>query len=492
MPLTPYAFNKKMKMLQRHPLFIALFLILLPEFASLFTNAYPSFVNQPTVLAPLPTHNGTAPLAQLALIIAHPSEWPSYEFLPLVKAIQTHFQGVVDVALWIGIAPIAASSDIDVIVSAIKVAGFHDIDPARTFVAGYSHSAGSLVIKNAKPYAGIMLWGSFLKSTDVGIREFARPLLQLTGELDPIASPAKISMLFREYLKFRRMVGEEIAIKSKPVVVIPHLSHTQFTSSWKPGFMSPYEPSVRLRDIPAARFFNIDTLHNTLAHVVSSFIILNMPTSKRSVTPHALASETLRIVTHNTRQILHPFLEAFSVSNNDWCVEMQKVVAGDRQALLKLRIENVFHETREKFLSARPSFDLGVIKTHNYLEPPQGTYGTPTSLDCKSFTRDAVFHYVGDAVPEPIMESVISEEREGDCAEMNNMAIDIAESLVNEDQITRYRNYGVQLKTVDDIWIEDPSIWADLDVTYRRVRGHLEVASPKLKTRFNKTMNARK
>jgi len=147
-------------------------------------------------------------------------------------------------------------------------------------------------------FAGLVEMASYVdKSGKYSVANYPVPVLTLNAELGYGGDrPGKTSVWWKQHLDFVQEVGEDEALKQKPVVILPGLNHSDFC----PGFDVP-------GDLPA----EVDqaTATGVIAEAIAAFF--HAQTGDRAALTH------LRSLKQKTHLWMDPYLQAEAMENTD-------------------------------------------------------------------------------------------------------------------------------------------------------------------------------
>eukprot|EP00971_Amphidinium_carterae_P168181 3332293-Amphidinium_carterae.1 len=206
-----------------------------------------------------PVTNDTS-LPERMLLFIPGGDVPNQNYLATVEAVQQTLAK--DVRLWAAIPAVfkrlcilscttpslcgTLQGDVeDAFKQAVTQGWKRGDDSKEVWIAGHSLGgvcANTLFQAGTKngvdfPYAGVIVMGSYVDvSGEHDVLHYPKPVLTLNAELDAgAARPGKTAIWWEQHLELRKTLGEEAALESKPVIILPKLNHSDFC----PGFDVP-------------------------------------------------------------------------------------------------------------------------------------------------------------------------------------------------------------------------------------------------------------
>jgi len=309
-----------------------------------------------------------------------------------------------------------------------------------TFIAG--HSMGSICSNNfvkaySYEYAGLLELGGYVdKEGASSVAMYPIPVLHLSGELDGgAARPGKLSLFYKQFKEYAAEHGEDEALALKPVHVLPGADHSDFC----PGFFV-----TAIKDLKSE--VSQEEALRSIGAGAAAFLHLNSPTSDAT---KAVAKQTMKDMLSFTQEMCEPYLQAFDIeSSGSMCEDAQHAVAGlsaDDSGRLKVVNQPV---TFDKFEHSRTGYEVSgnVLEAtiSSSFEAPGGfgpldIHGAAKSIACKMLDSTR------------IAEQLQVETTQGmQCGQLTQQAVAMAEQLLPQRSLDRYRAQGRRICTKDD------------------------------------------
>eukprot|EP01100_Stratorugosa_tubuloviscum_P009491 TRINITY_DN3985_c0_g1_i1.p1 TRINITY_DN3985_c0_g1~~TRINITY_DN3985_c0_g1_i1.p1 ORF type:complete len:519 (+),score=228.61 TRINITY_DN3985_c0_g1_i1:40-1557(+) len=427
---------------------------------------------------------------QKVLIFFQGANVPNTDYVYLSALQQT-----VPIKMWIVLLqfplnyadPLFADKKISDSINYIKQNGFPTCSNADVFLGG--HSLGGVVargsavtaIKKNIPYAGIILYGSYLDiDGDYSLSNFEGSVLTLGGSLDGLTT---ITFLSQIYVQFQNLAQQNYnkTASYKPVIILENVRHSQF------------DTTVDVKgDLPGYLNVSLDQAHEMIITATSAFFInnINSPTISNSLRSDAL-SEILNEI-DITQSLVNPFLTAQITEKTNLCILGQYNIANlslsDNQ---RLNISEKLFSDEGDFEKSKPSVvgktdpktgqTIADIQTYAYnLYSPNPFEVSSVSIAaqdaaCKMKTQDA------------IKKALISSSSgiSGSCQTINTQEFNYSVNLLLEDQRNRYFKYGKQLQFDSDDVKTTGSQWVNSHVNVKQSKTNpniYEVTSTSLVT----------
>jgi len=326
--------------------------------------------------------------------------------------------------------------------AAAKKANFKGTNPKEdTFMAG--HSMGSVCANNlvkgyAYEYAGLMEFGGYVdKKGESSVASYPIPVLLLNGELDGGgARPGKMSLFYKQFKEYADAHGEEQALTLKPVHVLPGVDHSDFC----PGFFV-----TAIKDLKSE--VSQEEALQAIASGAGAFLHLNSPVSQSA---KAEAMQTMKSLLGFTAEMCEPYLRAFEMeASGSLCEDAQRVVAGlsaEDAVRLKVSVNPVpFSDFKDGRTGYGPGSgdDLEVQIVSAFEEAsgfgPADNHGASKSVDCKMLDATRIAEQMH-----------VHTETGRECGELTKQAVAVAEQLLPQRSMERYRAKGRSVCTVAD------------------------------------------
>ena len=300
------------------------------------------------------------------------------------------------------------------------------------------------------PYTGLIVMGGYVDEAGAyDLIHYPVPVLTLNVELDGgLARPGKISTWWRQFLQIRNSSGD-LAIRSKPVVVLPQLNHSNFC----PGFNVPGD---LMAEVPQAEASSL------IADTVAAFLLLH--TSSKSTRQSQSQHNALKLLESQvqwTQQLMTPYLKAqawerdpmnHSVSlegTSPFCALAQRSLAGlDHEDNLKLEVLDGFHISSPNLEHCHPNWTAvtadrpqeeqkllvrSCSHTNYYADLSNtGKFTAALEIGCKMLAATRIEEQL----------KVKALQNHLPCAEMNKLAVQLAEQLAASSTLKRYKAKG--------------------------------------------------
>ena len=437
----------------------------------------------------------------VGLVMIQGAEIKPDQYIPLMKYIQQSS----NYSLWVGIPeypsdtvePLIVKEGIDRIVNTLQKSG---MKTDKLFYAG--HSLGGTVLQsfvksNPGSIAGIILLGSFISRKSYNTT-YPVPCLTIGGELDGLARVTRIMEGYYHQV-FNPKTSD--TTKHSPVVVIPGLSHMQFSSG---------EPPLLVKDRDLKPEITYDDAHKAIAFLASSFMTLQ-------ITEDEASRKYIEKTLDDTKLFLDPLMKAYDSEgsahfkppcNDDppnpscttgcqWSEVAQQIMGGLLEG--KVLDEDAFHPVYQIPVHL-PKIDNNcssnvsscVLKTHTvsqcvYEEGDKldtGYFSTSAEeIRCKMSSRQAIMEATG-------MKNVDFNKTDGwsICKFINQASYSWALNHTGERTLERFRKLGEELVFGEDegpynagpLWIWNPLKYKEK--TLSNGRTVQEIFSPMMRT----------
>lgn len=312
------------------------------------------------------------------------------------------------------------------------------------FVGG--HSLGGIGAtyfgRNHDGFAGLFVLGSYVEEpgSDYDLLNYPMPVALIGAELDGgMACPGKMSLWYRQHLELAESEGEDAALASRPVVILPEIDHSDFC----PGFNVS-------GDLPSE--VDYDTAMERVGGAISSFINLQTEQSQEVVD---LAMATLRSDLAFTSELLDGYLKAADLEKDGWCETAQRAIADlsaedDARLFLQFEYRNSssdfehFHTNYSNFTDKSGLVNLEVAIGGNAAFPSDwfetGMLTSADEIGCKLISADRVAEQM----------SVTPASLDVQCADVNKMAYEQARALASDSTLARFDATGKPITYKDD------------------------------------------
>lgn len=341
---------------------------------------------------------------------------------------------------------------------------------------------------SASPYSGLIVMGGYVdEGGQFDLVHYPVPVLTLNVELDGgLARPGKISTWWRQFRQIRNSSGNDTALRSKPVVVLPHLNHSNFC----PGFDVAGDLRAEVPQAEATRL---------IADTVAAFLTLHMNASQQS---QAKALQMLESQVDWTEQLMTPYLKAqdwerdamnHSVSSegaSPFCALAQRTLAGlDYKDDQRLEVLDGFHISSPNLEHCHPNWTVeegsdevrllvrSCSHTNYYADLSNtGKFTAALEIGCKLLAATRIEQQL----------KVKAAQNHLPCSEMNKMAVHLAERLALSSTLKRYQATGRKWCFLPD----SPSVAGPVWVFHDRLQLHennscMSVQSPAMLTDVN-------
>jgi len=310
-----------------------------------------------------------------------------------------------------------------------------------TFIAG--HSMGSICANNfvtgySYEFAGLLEFGGYVdKEGNSSVSQYPIPVLHLSGELDGgAARPGKLSLFYKQFKEYATEHGEDEALTLKPLHVLPGIDHSDFC----PGFFV-----TAIKDLKSE--VSQEEALQSISTGAAAFLHLNSPTSGTTKTA---AMQTMKGMLSFTQEMCEPYLQAFEIeSSGSLCESAQLIVSGlspEDSGRLKVVNQNVSYDN---FEHSRTAYEVDadnvlVAQISSSFEAPGGfgpadVHGAAKSIACKMLDSTRI----GEQLQVDTTQGV-------QCGELTQQAVAIAERLLPQRSLDRYRAKGRMVCTADD------------------------------------------
>jgi hypothetical protein len=244
---------------------------------------------------------------------------PNTFYVPLMKKLQTHLMGKID--LWVSIAscpnmlciPGGSPQNLTNALNAGRKASGVTA-PKFTWLGGHSLGGeaadNACIADNATEFSGCALWGSYIFSGPTGMLAYPVPVLSIVPELD--YGSARITKM-APYWSAANEKGSAQMFRT-PVIVLPDVDHSDMCQGFNvPGDLPSASPALEAIDR-----ITMATASFMLAH------ILQDSTSVALMESHIAFS----------RPLMEPIVEALALDlrSAKWCAKMQLELAGSLAA----------------------------------------------------------------------------------------------------------------------------------------------------------------
>lgn len=324
----------------------------------------------------------------------------------------------------------------------VKQSGFKGANPKEdTFVAGHSLGAtcANYVVQGySYAFAGLMEFGGYVDMTGNGsVANFSIPVLHMAGELDGgAARPGKLSWFYRQMREYEKTHSTDVALTRKPVQVLEGLDHSDFC----PGFFV-----TKVKDCKSE--VTQEVALQRIGEGASAFLHLNTPTP---ATTKTAALTTMKTMLEFTSEMCDPYLKAFELeqsgSQGPWCSKAQPIIAGlSEKDLAKLTVSDGgcdlvlgdLHQFEHFHTNYTTTAEGGLsVSCGAAVEEPSNTLNTGSqvaaaSIDCKMVDATRIGQQMN-----------VTTNASVECADINRMAVALAESMISEKSRKRYQEKG--------------------------------------------------
>lgn len=312
-------------------------------------------------------------------------------------------------------------------------------DKQDIYLGGHSlggHCATVLMQAYAMPYAALMVFGSYVdKSGNFSLASYPTPVLTLNTELDGgQARPGKTSIWWRQFQDLQETQGDSVLL-DKPVIILPHLNHSDFC----PGFDVP-------GDLPAE--VSQEDATATIASAVANFLTIQIHRSN----PPAAAVAALTEAVAFTSTLMGPYITAEDMTvdrsstrlgegRSRFCELAQVVLSGASEAdQNKLEVQDGFHVSEANLEHCHPNYtttsdgklsiDVCSHTDYNKDVANTGKIEAAKQVACKLLSFDRINQQI------PIATTNVA------CSVMNAKSVEIAMGLANPATLVRWKAKG--------------------------------------------------
>lgn len=349
---------------------------------------------------------------------------------------------------------------------------------ANTLLQAYSTPTSA-------PYAGMIVMGSYVdEAGDYALPKFPTPLLTLNAELDGgLARPGKTALWWRQFQELEGSLGQEAALSTKPVIILPKLNHSDFC----PGFDVPGDLPAEVDQAAATA---------TIGQVVGAFL-------KHQLVPSTGSLDLIREKVEWTRQLMSPYLKAQDMEmistetrssfegSSAFCAKAQRMVGalpGDADS--RMEVVDGFHAAASNLEHCHPNWTAVdgnrlLVRSCSHTDyfadvSNTGSMTAAKQIACKMLSADRLAQEFSLEPP--------SKERRFQCKEGNKYAFDVAMQLAQPGTLERYQRQGRGICFLEDmpvvgnvgpLWVFGSNIKEESNATC------LGVASPSLFTEID-------
>ncbi|CAK9114120.1 Hypothetical protein (Fragment) [Durusdinium trenchii] len=361
-------------------------------------------------------------------------------------------------------------------------------DPQDLWLSG--HSLGSTCANMlfqaynkgpSPPYAGLIVMGGYVdEAGEFDLIHYPVPVLSLNVELDGgLARPGKISTWWRQFLTLRSS-GDPV--RSKPVIVLPQLNHSNFC----PGFDVPGD---LMAEVPQEEATSV------IASSVSAFLVLHDSKTSSQIAQRAL--ELLQQQVEWTEKLMTPYLKAQSWERNEnhsvssegsspFCALAQRVLSGlQAEDEAKLEVLDGFHISSPNLEHCHPNWTQAsqglTVRScsHTNYYPDLSNTGKITAaleIGCKMVSATRIEEKL----------KVQALEDHLPCKEMNKRAVQLAEELAFSSTLRRYNAHGRSWCFLGDSPSVAGPVWVFKDrLLLKENKTCMSVQSPAMLTELN-------
>eukprot|EP00913_Durusdinium_trenchii_P009101 g8556.t1 len=331
------------------------------------------------------------------------------------------------------------------------------------------------------PYAGLIVMGGYVdEAGEFDLIHYPVPVLSLNVELDGgLARPGKISTWWRQFLTLRSS-GDPV--RSKPVIVLPQLNHSNFC----PGFDVPGD---LMAEVPQEEATSV------IASSVSAFLVLHDSKTSSQIAQRAL--ELLQQQVEWTEKLMTPYLKAQSWERNEnhsvssegsspFCALAQRVLSGlQAEDEAKLEVLDGFHISSPNLEHCHPNWTQAsqglTVRScsHTNYYPDLSNTGKITAaleIGCKMVSATRIEEKL----------KVQALEDHLPCKEMNKRAVQLAEELAFSSTLRRYNAHGRSWCFLDDSPSVAGPVWVFKDrLLLKENKTCMSVQSPAMLTELN-------
>ncbi|KAJ3070470.1 hypothetical protein HK102_006658 [Quaeritorhiza haematococci] len=316
----------------------------------------------------------------------------------------------------------------------------------------------------------MLLWSAFLEEGEMA--KYGKPVLQMSGERDGQCRITRMWTGVREFAEARKAKGDAWPLQNVPVVVMPKITHSQFTNIPRLQNEKPDLPPI----------ISTQEAHTTIASIASSFIALNSAnTPEQYITK---ARTTLSQSLAETQRLLTGYSRALSTDQNAVCSTAQRILATEQFAS-DLQVLNTVYGDVGGFARSKPSVaENGTVLTTSMAFYPRffpfnrgSEPQSPDTLACKCESNESVAKSKGVAV----------QGQAGDCQEVMARILEDAKKLLTPEQLERYETSGLKLRAAKESDMKNAGFtWLPAGPVYKRVGSGedvaMEVAAAALRT----------
>lgn len=180
------------------------------------------------------------------------------------------------------------------------------------FLSG--HSLGGVVahvVASQYNFIGLILFGSYLNHEgNDNLINYPGAVLTLAGELDGLTRVTRIASEYLEFLQIAQVNGSEYAVGTKPVVILPGVTHSQFASN------------ITIKGDLICAEVTLEEAHKSMGTIVSAFITVQSSNSSTYINE---AIDTLSTATQGSQEFIAGFVKSQSLENGSWCITSQQI-----------------------------------------------------------------------------------------------------------------------------------------------------------------------
>jgi dienelactone hydrolase len=303
----------------------------------------------------------------------------------------------------------------------------NDIIEKDVIIIGYS--VGGIAVRQIVQedrYAALVLYASYLsRNSDSDLNHFRSPVLTVAGELDGFVRIPRIALQIQDFNEIADRSDIDYAVRRKPVVILPGVSHIQFGNN-------PNRNQDFLAEV------SLDEAHELIVSTTADFLYTVWNCSSAE---GAFASMHKRV--EFSRELVSAYLTAID-SEHNWCAECQKSIL-DNSSNYTVKNEVIDNAIQFVYRSPKLNDNQITVYTQNvHRFNPMDFSSISTSLQvqkCKMI-----------ASSNPVTRLSI-------CKELNQKALDLAERLVHRRILQRYKRIGKQIQLQDDYQKSNSITW---------------------------------
>ncbi|KAJ3056611.1 hypothetical protein HK102_011172 [Quaeritorhiza haematococci] len=227
--------------------------------------------------------------------------------------------------------------------------------------------------------------------------------------------------------------GEDWVLTNTPVVILPKVTHSQFTNITRIQNIVPDMKAI----IPLAE------AQDAIASTTLAFIALNSNPSNPTTLTKAQTELKSRVA--ETQNLVGGYLKSLALDLNSFCGDTQRILAGDQ--VNGLSTSNTIYTNLFRFAQSKPSVSANgtVLTTSMQFNPnffPFNTGSSPQSPEnvaCKCETNESIAKSRG-----------VGTTQAGTCQDVVAKVIEEAKGYLTKEQLERYEKDGRKLRAAKE------------------------------------------